>query len=224
MYSYRLEVSRSFSMKAALEATYFQKHLDWQKLTFPDQINNRQGFVYNTNEAQPGTLIKRNVEFSAGVLGYGESFFAGFAVHHLTKPDEGFISLSRIPRKFTVHAGGVINLVKKIRRRHNYDSPTISPNILFMQQQNFQQINYGVYFNRFPFVGGIWFRQNFKNADAFIFMAGIQASMFKLGYSYDLTVSKLTNATGGAHEVSFALQFNCKPERKKARAINCPSF
>ncbi|MEI6764768.1 MAG: type IX secretion system membrane protein PorP/SprF [Bacteroidota bacterium] len=224
MYSYRLEISRSFSMKAALEATYFQKHLDWEKLTFPDQINNRQGFVYNTNEVQPGTLVKRNVDFSAGVLGYGENFFAGFAVHHLTKPDEGFISLSRIPRKFTVHAGGVINLVKKIRRRHNYDSPTISPNILFMQQQNFQQINYGVYFNRFPFVGGIWFRQNFKNADAFIFMAGIQASMFKLGYSYDLTVSKLTNATGGAHEVSFALQFNCKPERKKARAINCPSF
>jgi len=55
-------------------------------------------------------------------------------------------------------------------------------------------------------------------------MVGLQVSMFKVGYSYDLTISKLTNATGGAHEVSFALQFNCKPPSKRVRAINCPSF
>jgi type IX secretion system PorP/SprF family membrane protein len=224
MYSYRLEVTKSFSMKAALQATYFQKSLDWQKLTFPDQISRQNGFVFNTAEQQPPILTKRNFDFSAGILGYSEKFFAGVAVHHLTKPDEGFISLSRIPRRLTIHAGGVFDLVKKVRRKRNYENPTLSPNILFMQQQNFQQINYGLYFHRFPFVAGLWFRQNFKNADALIIMAGIQASMFKIGYSYDLTISKLTNATGGAHEVSFALQFNCRPAAKRARAINCPQF
>lgn len=224
MYSFRLEVSRTFSMKMALQATYFQKHLDWQKLTFPDMIDKRHGFVFNTNEIPPSKLTKANVDFSAGVLGYGEKYFVGFAVHHLTQPDEGFISKSHMPRRFTLHAGGVINLVKKVRRRSNEHVPTLSPNILFMQQQNFQEINYGLYFNSYPFVGGLWFRQNFKNSDAIIFMVGIQASMFKVGYSYDLTISKLTNATGGAHEVSFGLQFNCKPPSKRVRAINCPSF
>ncbi len=224
MYSYRLNLGRHFSMKAALQATYFQKSLDWEKLKFPDQISKQHGFVYNTAELKPGNLTKRNADFSAGILGYSEKFFAGVAVHHLTKPDEGFITHSRIPRRLTIHAGGVFDLVKKVRRKRNAENPTISPNIVFMQQQNFQQLNYGVYFNRYPFVGGLWFRQNFKNADAMIIMAGVQASMFKIGYSYDLTVSKLTNATGGAHEVSFALQFNCSPQKKRARAINCPSF
>lgn len=224
MYSFRLEVNRSFSMKLALEATYFQKKLDWQKLTFGDQIDRRHGFVYNTNELPPSRLTKANVDFAAGLLGYGEQYFVGFAVHHLTQPNEGFITNSRMPRRYTVHAGGVINLVKKVRRGSNDRIPTLSPNILFMQQANFQEINYGLYFNRYPFVGGLWFRQNFKNADAIIFMVGVQASMFKIGYSYDLTVSKLTNATGGAHEISFALQFNCKPQNKRARAINCPQF
>jgi type IX secretion system PorP/SprF family membrane protein len=224
MYSYRLEVSRHFSIKAALQATYFQKSLDWEKLTFPDQISKQNGFVFNSAELRPGELTKRNVDFSAGILGYSERFYAGVAVHHLTKPDEGFISLSRVPRRITVHAGGVFDLVKKVRRRRNYENPTISPNIMFMQQQNFQQLNYGLYFNRFPFVGGLWFRQNFKNADAIIIMAGLYASLFKIGYSYDLTISKLTNATGGAHEVSFTIQFNCRPAAKRARAINCPSF
>ncbi len=224
MYSYRLVVNRKFMMKLAIQGTFFQKSLDWNKLTFGDMIDKRHGFVYNTNELRPGRLSKSNADFTAGVLGYGEKYFVGFAVHHLTQPDEGFISKSRMPRRFTVHAGGVINLVKKVRRRSNDHVPTLSPNILFMQQANFQEINYGLYFNRYPFVGGLWFRQNFKNADAIVFMVGIQASMFKIGYSYDLTISKLTNATGGAHEVSFALQFNCKDPRKHVRAINCPQF
>ncbi len=224
IYSYRLEVNRKFSMKLAIQGTYFQKSLDWNKLTFGDMISPRNGFVFNTNELRPGRLSKSNADFSAGLLGYGEKYFVGFAVHHLTQPDEGFISKSRMPRRFTVHAGGVINLVKKVRRRSNEHVPTLSPNILFMQQANFQEINYGLYFSRYPFVGGLWFRQNFKNADAIVFMVGIQASMFKIGYSYDLTISKLTNATGGAHEVSFALQFNCKPPNKRVRAINCPQF
>ncbi len=224
MYSFRLEVNRSFSMKLALQATYFQKKLDWQKLTFGDMIDKRHGFVYSTSELPPSRLTKANVDFAAGVLGYGEKYFIGFAVHHLTQPNEGFISMSRMPRRYTVHAGGIINLVKKVRRRSNEHTPTLSPNILFMQQANFQEINYGLYFNRYPFVGGLWFRQNFKNADAIVFMVGVQASMFKIGYSYDLTISKLTNATGGAHEVSFALQFNCKPPNKRVRAINCPQF
>lgn len=223
MYSYRLEVNREFSMKMAVQATYFQKKLDWTKLTFGDQIDSRHGFVYPTSET-PGTLMRQNIDFQAGVLGYGKNYFVGFAVHHLTQPNEGFNTLSRMPRRYTVHAGGVINLVKKNRRNNHDHFPTLSPNILFMQQGNTQVLNYGLYFIRYPFVGGVWFRQNFKNSDAFIFMAGIQASMFKIGYSYDLTVSKLANMSGGAHEVSFALQFKCRKPNKKARAINCPQF
>lgn len=224
LYSFRLEVNRSFSMKMALQSTYFQKNLDWGKLTFGDQIDPKHGFVYPTSEPTPSQsdLVKRNADFSAGLLGYGEKYFVGFAVHHITEPDEGFVSESRMPRKFTVHAGGVINLGKKTRR--NDHTATLSPNILFMQQANFQELNYGLYFNKYPFVGGMWFRQSFNNADALVFLVGVQASMFKIGYSYDVTLSKLTNATGGAHEISFALQFNCKPPRKRVRAINCPVF
>ena len=53
---------------------------------------------------------------------------------------------------------------------------------------------------------------------------GIQNPNFKFGYSYDITVSRLTNATAGAHEISFAMQLECKPKKKRYRTINCPSF
>lgn len=226
IYSYRMQVSRSFSIKLGFQATYFQKRLDWTKLTFGDMINPKYGFVNETKDTPPNGNFNQkvgSVDFSAGILGYGESFFGGVAIHHLTEPNEGFISQSKLPMKITAHAGGIINLAGNSKRRRIED-PTISPNILFMKQQDFEELNYGLYFNKYPLVGGLWFRQGFDNPDAFIALIGIQTSAFKIGYSYDVTVSKLSNVSGGSHEISMGFQFYCKPKKKRVRAINCPSF
>jgi len=46
----------------------------------------------------------------------------------------------------------------------------------------------------------------------------------RLGYSYDYTVSELSGASGGAHEVSLTVQLACRDKRKKLKAIKCPKF
>ena len=223
IYSYRLQVNRYFSIKAGFQASYFQKSINWDKLTFGDQIDPRYGFVYYTSETKPNDLTKGTTDFSAGLLGYGENIYGGLAVFHLTQPNEGFFSVSKLPMRIVAHFGGIIDL-QHHRRRRRIEDPTLSPNILFMKQQDFEEMNYGMYFNKYPLVGGLWFRQGFDNPDAFIALIGIQTSVVKIGYSYDVTVSKLSNATGGSHEVSFTLQFDCRPKKKRIRAINCPSF
>jgi len=226
IYSYRLQVSRTFSLNAGFQASYFQKSLDWSKLTFGDMIDARNGFVFQTGEKQPPSLTKGAPDFSAGLLGYSESFYAGVAVFHLTQPNEGFMSVSKLPMRICVNIGGIIDL-QYHRRRRKLEDPVISPNILFMQQLNFTELNYGLYFNKYPMVGGLWFRQaigNPSNPDAFIALVGFQTTVVKIGYSYDVTVSKLSSATAGAHEVSFSMQFDCRPKKKRIRAINCPVF
>ncbi len=224
MYSYRLDLSRKWALKAALQATYAQKSLDWDKLSFGDQIHPRYGFVFNSSETKPGSLTKGYADFSSGVILYSEDLFAGVAVHHMTEPQEGFISISHLPVKLTIHAGGVIGLRKKNTRGRTIEDPTISPNIIYQQQLNFHQLDYGFYLNKYPFVGGVWYRQNFESSDAFIVLFGIMYDFFKFGYSYDLTVSKLTNVTGGAHEVSVAFQLKCPDKRRRIKSISCPSF
>jgi len=205
IYSYHLEVSRNFSIKAGFQATYAQRTLDWNKLTFGDQIDSRYGFIYATQEVF-GPNSVNFVDFSAGILGYSENFFFGFAAHHLTQPDQSFlVPTSRLPIKFTGHTGAVIPLGKKTRFN---DPAKISPNILFQQQQDFRQINLGMYFQKSPFIAGLWYR----NRDAFIVLVGLQQGIFKFGYSYDVTVSRLTNSTAVAHEISFAMQIECKPK------------
>lgn len=222
VYSYKLEVNRYFSIKMAFQASYFQKKLDWSKLTFNDMIDPKYGFVYSTSDKETREMTG-GADFSSGILAYGENFFAGFAVHHLAEPNEGFLVVSKLPRRYTVHAGGIIELTRHTRRR-SIDDPFISPNLLFMMQQDFKELNYGLYMNRYPLIGGIWFRQGFKNPDAFIALLGVQTSAFKIGYSYDITISRLGGSTAGSHEVSMGFQFECRPKKKRIRTINCPSF
>jgi type IX secretion system PorP/SprF family membrane protein len=217
IYAYQLKISRTFSVRVGFQATYFQKSLDWNKLTFGDMIDPRRGFIYQTGDVPRGGSVG-NVDFSGGVLGFSEFFFLGIAAHHVTEPNESLISQdSPLPMKLTGHAGAIIPLANS---RYSTNDAKIAPNIMFRQQGNFQQLNMGVYVSKGPLTGGVWYR----NKDAFIATIGIRTDVFKFGYSYDVTVSKLTNATAGSHEISIGFNFNCRPKKRSFRTISCPSF
>ena len=212
MYAYNIKVSRQFSINAALQATYFQKTLDRTKLNFGDMIDPRRGFVWNTNEIVPAQT-KYNADFSAGLLGYSKHYFFGFAANHLTQPDEGLLGVSKLPAKFTVHGGAIIDLEKG-------GESYISPNILFQAQQKFMQLNLGLYYKKDFFVAGLWYRGN----DAVIALVGLQSKQLKIGYSYDVTISKLAGNTAGSHELSLQLQLACKKKAPRYRLVSCPAF
>ena len=76
IYSYRQAIGRKFSIKFGVEATFFQKSLDWSKLTFGDMIDPRRGFVYQTNDVQRGGSTS-GIDFSAGLIGYSDVFYIG---------------------------------------------------------------------------------------------------------------------------------------------------
>lgn len=218
IYSYTQAISRKFSIKAGFQATYFQKSLDWNKLTFGDMIDPRMGFVYSTNDVPRGGTVS-NADFSAGILGYTDIFFVGFAANHLTEPNESLIvGTSKLPMKLTAHAGAAIPLGMK--GKYGVPKTRLSPNILYQQQAAFRQLNLGMYVDHGPIMAGVWYRSR----DAFIALIGFHTDKFKFGYSYDVTTSKLTTATAGSHEVSLTLQFDCKRKRRKVRTVPCPTF
>ncbi|MCR5550676.1 MAG: PorP/SprF family type IX secretion system membrane protein [Bacteroidales bacterium] len=68
-------------------------------------------------------------------------------------------------------------------------------------------------------------KTNIYNSDAIIFMFGLEYNMFKVAYSYDLTISRLASATtGGSHEVSVQVLLPCPKKRKSIKDLKCPSF
>lgn len=46
----------------------------------------------------------------------------------------------------------------------------------------------------------------------------------RLVYSYDVTVSKLTMKSGGAHEISVIYEWPRTGKNRKYRAVPCPKF
>jgi type IX secretion system PorP/SprF family membrane protein len=222
IYSYQQAISRKFSLKAGAEVTYLQKALNWNDLTFGDMIDPRRGFIYQTQEIRRGGVVQA-VDFSAGLLGFSDKYYFGLAVHHLNEPNESLVvGTSRLPMKYTFHAGAVLPLQRSVTGVE----ATISPNILYRLQGETQQLNLGLYVNKGPLVGGVWYRGVFFTdyKDAFIVTVGIKSDVVQFGYSYDLTVSELTPATGGAHEISMTIQFDCRNKRSKFRRISCPAF
>ena len=216
LYSYFAAISRKWSVRAGFQAGYIQKKVDWDKLTFGDMIDPRYGFIYKTAETEI-VDTKGNLDLSSGILVYSKKYFAGFAVHHLTQPAEGFIEedKARLPMKFTLHAGALF-----IIKEHGEDLK-VSPNIIFQRQQDFRHLTLGGYLNKGPLYGGLWYRHAEKNSDSFILLTGLQMGIIKMGYSYDITLSKLSSASGGSHELSFSIQFECRPTPRKP-LDDCP--
>lgn len=218
IYSYHLPLNRKFSIMFGAQAAWYQKFLDWSQLTFGDMIDPRKGFIYQTGDVPRGGS-RGFFDASAGIVGYSKSFFFGFAAHHLNMPNESMIvGESPLPMRFTGHAGAEI----KLGGQSKYTNTTsIMPNIIYQYQNGFQELNIGTYVKYGVFTAGFWYR----NRDAFIMAIGINTGKFKLGYSYDVTVSQLNNGvSGGSHEVSLGLNLDCKKKIPQFRMISCPSF
>lgn len=229
MYAYSLQAAKDLFFSLAVQATFYQKSLNWDLLRFGDQIDPQFGFVYPTKEVPPENPTIIFPDFSTGMaFGWKGILHGGVAVHHLSQPQMAFYSQNdnRLPMKYTGHLGVNISLKRYGQGFSGDEEPDvyIAPNVLYQQQGEFHQINAGIYFIRLPIVIGGWFRHNFENPDAVIILAGINHRNFRMGYSYDITLSKLNNSTGGAHEVSVAWQFGCLEKRRKLNAIKCPSF
>ncbi len=216
IYAPTVQLGRSSSLTFALQAGYWQKQVNWSKLTFGDEIDPSRGFIFNTNDA-PTATSSGNFDMAAGMVFSSHNFYVGGAVHHIFQPNESFLGgTSPLPRKYTGHAGAIIPLGNTYGGEDSY----ISPNILYQAQGDFKQLNLGMYVKRGPIVGGLWYRGN----DSFIILLGIEEGLFRLGYSYDVTISKLASATAGSHEISLGYQLSCKKPKKHYRLMSCPSF
>ena len=218
-YSNYLKVNRKFRLMFGAQAAYYQKYLDWSQLTFGDMIDPRRGFIYQTGDVPRGNGRRGFFDVSAGIVGFSKNFYFGAAFHHLNRPDESMIlGQSRLPIKFTGHIGANI----KLGQRGRYSSTTfLSPNIIYQNQNGFHQLNVGAYLKYESFTIGAWYR----NKDAFILTVGINTDKYRIGYSYDLTVSPLGNGvSGGSHEVSLGINLKCKKPVRDFRRISCPSF
>lgn len=223
VYAYQLDVTDQLAFKLGVEAGAWQTNLNWDKLTFPDQIDPIGGIGNTTGENRPDITNQARFDISAGMLVLSERFYVGAALKHLNTPNEGFLLINNnvsagLPLRYTLHGGTEI-IVKRGNKRK--EPSFISPNFLFVSQGPYKQLNIGAYAGLDAVFAGAWFRHTFRNADAMILLAGFRKDVFKIGLSYDLTVSGLAGRSGGTYELSIGILFD-KSEgiRKKKQRVD----
>jgi type IX secretion system PorP/SprF family membrane protein len=231
LYAYELRLSKALVMRGGISAGGIQRSVDMNGLTFGDQI--ARGGASSSVEELSG-IKTMYFDLGGGYLLYTKNLWAGFSVNHINQPNQSLLDQSsRLPAELKVHAGYKFLLDDEdAKKASEKNSITVAAN--FHRQQKFNQLDLGMYYSKSYLVLGLWYRgipfyrsyANYSNRDALIFLVGVSADKFNIGYSYDYTVSKLTNvSSGGSHEISLSYQF-CSPKKKKKKAvlISCPKF
>lgn len=234
IYSYRVRINRKAAVRIGVEAGMIQSSLDWDQLVFLDQLDpvtgasGPGGAPIPSEEQRPDNLNNSVFDVGAGILVNGERVYGGLSLKHLNSPDESLLDINNnlgagLPLRFTLHGGIEIPLLTDNNRRNR---AFVSPNLLFVRQGEFAQINGGAYFGLGSFFGGAWYRHTINNADAAIALFGVRYGVFRFGYSFDLTLNSLTlDNTGGTHELSLTVNLEDSKEaqrrRKASRYSNC---
>lgn len=223
IYSHQVHLNEGLSMRFGLEGQILQRALDWSTLIWEDQLDTR-GFVSSTREpVGSGRINSFNV--NTGWLIYAKSFYGGIAVHNVSEPVQSFYGDldAKLPRRYTVHAGYVLPLMKN----KTADSLGFRPNIMFMRQGRSRHINLSCYFNVKWLVAGVGLRQVGKQltyVESILSSIGYRSKRFRLAYSYDSTIDDKKSVTRGSHEVSIAYQWCSKKDSKKLRSDECQAF
>lgn len=230
-YSYDFSITETWHARPGMHFSYTERGIDFERLLWNDQIS------ASGNSPVSAELVPMekagDIDFSTSVLTYSSRFWLGACVDHLLRPNQSLYfyeeeegNPAKIPVKYTFFGG-----LKFIRPEHLLRPiPTsIQLAFLYRQQQQFRQLDLGVYWYHSPLVAGIWYRgiplyKEVFNRDAFTLLLGIKTKNMNIGYSYDFTVSKLIADTGGSHEISISYTFKTKPIKHKVKMVPCPEF
>jgi len=204
IYSFNINIKNYLHIRPAVSIGMGVKQIDWSEFG--------NGFIATTPNP-PSNKYYFNA--AAGLLVSYKNFTGGFSYDHINKPDIGFYSTSRLPSKITVHCNYQINMNENMY---------LNPSVIFAKQQDMEELLLGLMMKASFIKAGTGLRIGFNNPDAILLMLGFCSEKFSIGYSYDMTVSKLSNSTGGAHEISAIFKFNCKNDKENYKITSFHAF
>ena len=225
-YSFTVDKNEKHKLSVGIQGGAIQKSVNYDKLYFESQYTTAGGGTFDQSLPNGETFGGSSLwipDINAGIVYYyGKDQikvnpFVGVSAFHLTQPNESFYGdESKLPLRYVAHGGAKINLSEKIQ---------LMPKLLFMRQENAQEINYGL-MAHYHLKGSsaiILFGPTYRSADAFILEAGVKISSYEAKIGYDYNTSELNNFSDGKGGFEISLTyipkiFNPNPIK------NCPKI
>lgn len=227
-YNYNFNISKKWKLIPGIQVYYYTKSINYNRLVFSDQIS-RDYTTPVSIEMERLTTLKpiRHLDITSSLLAYSDRFWAGFTLDHMLsinstlKAEGGYI-----PIRLSFYGGGKYFISGRMRSQKE---ESITGAFNFMYQSQYKYLDLGAFYTRSPLQFGLWYRgipifvEN-PNIGALTLQFGYKINNITIGYSYDYTLSRLMTKTGGAHEVSFAVDLKADTRKRKMRMIPCPSI
>jgi type IX secretion system PorP/SprF family membrane protein len=254
----RIPISASVVSQVGIKAAVVQKSINWDDFVFSDQLSEKYGNIYQSSFIPPSANKKVFPDFGiGGLLQFANSDgnvtgVGGFAVDHVFKPDESFLSTASapLPRKYVAHLDLIISSSGGSSSSSMYangggsDPLKLNPGIIYQNQNSMSTIMAGVNLLKFNIYVGVWYKASFgglSGGDAIVLLVGYRYTFaedmsVKFMYSYDLITTGNMQGLGGAHEISLVLDFDKlslfggggggTPGRsmRNGGALECPTF
>ncbi len=230
-YAYEIEVKRKVFIRPALQVGYVNHAVDFTKLTFGDQL--ARGGTVGTYEYLQGSSVSY-ADMAGGVLFFTPKYWLGTALHHMNRPNQSLLgNEARIPMKFSMHGGWRTTFRTPVIREHPQNL-VLAFN--YRMQDKYDQLDIGGYFERDPFYAGLWYRgiplfkryaPGYANNDAIALLAGVIINDLRIGYSYDITISRLAGQSAGAHEITMGYELTQRGKKRsmsRRRVVPCAKF
>lgn len=214
-YSYEVPLGERLSFRPGLQLGWSSRGLlNWNDLVFGDQINRGtagSGATGSLEGLQNFQLVRNYFDVAAGGVIYSKRMWLGMSSRHLNSPSESLTDATTapVPIWFSAHGG--------VRIPVDGGPTGADQDLLFVasyrSQGTFDQMDFGFSMDS-PFLTyGISYRQilmksapdGAPNHDAISLLLGLTEENFRVGYSYDITVSTLGwGITDGAHEITLS--------------------
>lgn len=238
LYAYHLQVNSVWNISMGVSAGIEKQSFSLNKLTFPSQFNDF-GFLGGATLESFGNFKDTYPDVSGGLLIYSQRSWLGASVDYLNKPVADLQTAVHLSPKVDFHVGHKFHLnwyyIFPYKTDYNQTEISLSPTISYRTQGKSDQLNAGMYLV-YGFINvGMWYQGlplkvfpgERSNHDAVVLLLGLQFKKFKIGYSYDITISRISSYTGGSHELTLNLRFPrhkyATTGLKKARP-ECPEF
>lgn len=230
-YAYRFQLNRKTYLSPGLKMGYVSRGIDFGKLVFNDQLESNSDATLDVDAFTNERVSYGDI--STGLLLYSESYWVGGSANHINRPNQSLIidGVANVPIRYTFQAGYKFKLSGPTVKRLSAQDVTAA--VHYEIQDRFDQLDIGAYFNHEPFVFGFWYRgiplfksyeTGYANNDAVIILVGysVPDRNFRIGYSYDVTISRLASNSGGAHEISIVYEVASRRQKRRSRRFIVP--
>ncbi|HRH70113.1 MAG TPA: type IX secretion system membrane protein PorP/SprF [Flavobacteriales bacterium] len=229
-YSYEARINRRQAIRFGFRAGYTMRNVAPDGYLFADQIIRDNAATSVEANLVPGISY---LDLATGGLYYSEQFWAGASFNHINKPNQSLMldGEATLPIRTTVHVGYRFPLDGQKLIRSGTKMTLASH---YKAQGKWDQLDLGGYIEHSRISGGLWYRglpifkaykKGYSNSEAVILMVGFETEkQLRLTYSYDITISKLTMKSAGAHEISMIYEWPRRAKARKHKVVPCPKF